>query len=320
MSDLQNSSNQATEQRWKIATAILSLLFIIALIIGTTFYSKYKATETKAVTLGEQLDSTRTGLEVELASLNDSYKYQIDVNDTLSSDLQAKILEVEDLQVRIAKARKALNKSENNNAEIKGRLAQMEELKVSLEADILGLKAENQSLAVSNQELNTELVSTKDVVNTLNAKVMSLTSANGKLIGRLSTIAPAGFRADNFTVTSANKRDKITTNGKKIDEITVTFDLNNIPAEFQGQRDLYLVLSQFNGNPVESVPGQEVSLKFGNEPIKLHAADIEKTKLRERQNISMSFEPSDNLEPGTYNVMVYADSGYLGSTGFLVSK
>ena len=121
-------------------------------------------------------------------------------------------------------------------------------------------------------------------------------------------------------MTSANKRDKLTTNGKRIDEITVTFDLNNIPVEFQGDRDIYLVLSQFNGNPVTSVPGQEVNLKFGNEPIQLHAADIEKTKLRERQSISMSFEPSDNLEPGTYNVLVYADSGYLGSTGFLVSK
>lgn len=320
MSEMQNSSPNNTDQKWKLVAGAFSLLFILALIFGITFYSKYRATEDKALTLGEQLDSTRSNLQTELATLNDSYKYQIGLNDTLSSDLQEKILQIDDLQERIAQARKALKTSESKNAEIKGRLAQMEELKLALEQDILGLKEENKSLASSNADLNAELTTTKDVVNTLNAKVMALTSANGKLTGRLSALAPAGFRADNFTVTSANKKDKLTTKGKHIDEITVTFDLNNIPVEYQGDRAIYLVLSEFNGNPVTSVPGEDVNLKFGNEPIQLRAADIEKIKLRERQSMSMSFEPSDNLNPGTYNVMVYADSGYLGSTGFLVSK
>jgi len=267
-----------------------------------------------------QLDSTRSELQGQLAELNLNYTDQMAMNDTLSVELQQKVDEVNDLQVRIDKARKALKSSEANNAQIKARLAQMEELKVALERDILGLKEENASLATSNQELNTELSATKDEVNTLNSKVMSLTAANEKLTGRLKTVAPAGFRADNFTVTSATKKDKLTTKGKKIDEITVTFDLNNIPEEYQGNRELYLVLTEFNGNPVASVPGKEVNLKFGNEPIHLRAADIEKTSLKARQSMSMSFEPTDNLNAGTYNVMVYADSGYLGSTGFLVSK
>lgn len=320
MTEIQNQSGINPDQRWKIATGILGALLFGALIFGITFYSKYKSTETRASALGTQLDSTRTQLQGELASLNINYSDQIALNDTLSTELQTKINEVEDLQVRIDKARKALKSSEANNKEIKARLAQMEELKVALERDILGLKEENQSLASSNQELNTELSSTKDVVNTLNSKVMSLTQANEKLTGRLRSVAPAGFRADNFTVSSANKKDKLTTKGKKIDEITVTFDLNNIPDEYQGKRDIYLVLTEFNGNPVASVPGTEVNLHIGNEPVQVRAADIENANLKARQSMSMSFEPTDNLIPGTYNLMVYADNGYLGSTGFLVSK
>lgn len=320
MTQIQNSSENTSDNRWKTTSIILGVLFLGAVIFGATFYSKYKATDHKATDLGTQLDSTRTELQGQLAELNVNYSSQIALNDTLSVDLQEKIAEVNDLQVRIDKARKALKTSEANNAQIKARLAQMEELKVALERDILGLKEENASLAASNQELNTELSSTKDEVNTLNSKVMALTQANEKLTGRLKTVAPAGFRADNFTVTSATKKDKLTTKGKKIDEITVTFDLNNIPEEYQGNRELYLVLTEFNGNPVASVPGKEVNLKFGNEPIHLRAADIESTSLKARQSMSMSFEPTDNLNPGTYNVMVYADSGYLGSTGFLVSK
>lgn len=320
MTEFQNQSNGSGDQRWKMIAAILGLLFVVATIFGVTFYSKYKATDTKANDLGTQLDSTRAKLQGDLAALNINYTDQIALNDTLSVELQEKVNQVNDLQIRIEKARKALKSSEANNAEIKARLAQMEELKLALERDILGLKEENQSLAASNQELNSELSSTKDEVNTLNSKVMSLTQANEKLTGRLRAVAPAGFRADNFTVTSATKKDKITSKGKKIDEITVTFDLNNIPDEYQGNREIYLVLTEFNGNPVAAVPGKEVNLKFGNEPVHLRAADIEKANLKARQSMSMSFEPSDDLNPGTYNVMVYADNGYLGSTGFLVSK
>jgi hypothetical protein len=320
MTDVNNQSENTNNQSWKIATGVLAFLFLGAIVFGTVFYNKYKATSNKATDLGTQLDSTRTQLQGELASLNTNYSEQIAINDTLSVDLTEKIAEVEDLKVRIAKARKDLKTSQANASQIKARLAQMEELKVALEQDILGLKQENQSLAASNVELNTELTTTKDEVNTLNKKVMSLTQANEKLTGRLRIVAPAGFRADNFTVTSENKKDKLTTKGKRIDEITVTFDLNNIPDEFQGSREIYLVLTEFNGNPVAAVPGKEVNLKFGNEPVQVRAADIEKANLKARQSMSMSFEPTADLNPGTYNLMVYADNGYLGSTGFLVSK
>lgn len=320
MTDMQNQSENTNTQSWKIATAVLGVLFLGAIIFGGMFYSKYKASSNKATDLGTELDNTRTQLQGELAALNTSYGEQIAINDTLSADLQTKIAEVEDLKVRIAKARKELKTSQANAEQIKSRLAQMEELKIALEKDIEGLKVENQTLLANNQELNTDLMATRDEVSTLNKKVMSLTAANEKLTSRLRTVAPAGFRADNFTVTSATKRDKVTTKGKKIDEITVTFDLNNIPEEYQGNRELYLVLTEFNGNPVASVPGKEVNLKFGNEPVQVRAADVEKANLKARQSMTMSFEPTDDLNPGTYNLMVYADSGYLGSTGFLVSK
>jgi len=305
---------------WKIATAIFGVLFLAAVVFGGVFYSKYNHSSLQATDLGTQLENTRTQLQGELATLNTQYSDQIAVNDTLSSDLKAKVAEVEDLKVRIAKAKKELKSSLANNEQIKSRLNQMEELKVALEKDIENLKAENSTLAQGNANLNMELAQTKDQVTTLNTQVMSLTSANEKLTSRLKTIAPAGFRADNFTVTSETKNNKITSKGKKIDEITVSFDLNNIPEEFQGNREIYLVLTEFNGNPVAEVPGKDVNLQVGDTPVKVHVADLEKVTLKDRQSVKMSFEPTDDLDPGTYNVMVYADNGYLGGTGFLVSK
>jgi cell division protein FtsB len=221
---------QPESNSWKIAAAVFGVLFLAAVVFGGVFYSKYNQSTHRVANLGTELESTRTQLQGELSTLNTQYSDQIAVNDTLSSDLKAKVAEVEDLEVRIAKARKDLKTSQANNTAIKARLDQMEELKVALEKDIENLRAENSTLAQGNAELNSELITTKDQVNTLNQQVMSLTTANEKLTGRLKTVAPAGFRADNFTVTSETKNDKLTTKGKKIDEITVSFDLNNIPA------------------------------------------------------------------------------------------
>ncbi len=316
--DNQNPENQGLG--WKVASIIMGVLLIGSIAFGVMFYNRHNESAHKAMDLSTQLDNTRTQLQGELATLNSAYTGEIATNDTLSSELQKKVTEVADLQDRINKAKKDLKSSLANNKEIQGRLAQMEDLKVALEKDIADLRDQNVALAASNHELNTELTSTKDEVVNLNTKVMSLTAANSKLTNRLRIVAPAGFTADNFTVTSEDKRDKLTTKGKKIDQINVKFDLNNIPEELQGGHEIYLVLTQFNGNPVAVVPGKDVNLTFGDQAVSVHAADLEKLDLKDRQVVNMSFEPTDNMTPGTYNLMVYSDTGYLGSTGFMVSK
>jgi len=322
MADINNQIGNSDNQvlKWKVASIIMGVLLIGSIAFGVMYYNKHNDASHRAMDLSTKLDNTQTQLEGELATLNTAYGDEIATNDTLSGELQKKVAEVEDLQSRIAKARQDLKSSQVNNKQIKARLDQMEELKVALEKDIATLRDENVSLAASNHELNTELTATKDEVINLNTKVMSLTAANTKLTSRLKILAPAGFRADNFTVTSADRNDKQTTKGRRIDEITVRFDLNNIPEEFQGNREIYLVLTEFNGNPVAVVPGKEVNLTFGDQPVNVRVADLEKVNLKDRQSMTMSFEPTDNLIPGTYNVMVYADNGYLGSTGFMVSK
>jgi len=313
-------SQEKQSAPWKGVSAALGILLIGALVFGSVFYSKYQDANRKAGDLGTILDETKTRLEGEMASLNSAYTLQIAENDTLSSDLQVKIAEVEELKVRIAKARKELKSSQANANAIKDKLAQMESLKDELEADIAGLRSQNEVLTVSNQALTENLGQARNEVSNLNHQVMVLTQANDKLTTRLRTLAPAGFRADNFTVTSANRRDKVTTKSRKIEEVKVSFDLNNIPEEFQGARSVYLVLTEFNGNPVEEVPSNEVRISNGQQSVHVQAADAQQLQLRNRQSVTMSFVPEDDLAPGTYNLLVYADNGYLGSTGFLVSK
>src|SRR5687768_2821293 len=240
MTDINNQIENSNDRvvGWKVASIILGVLLIGAIAFGAMYYNRHNDASTRATDLSVQLDNTRTQLEGELTTLNTSYDDQIKINDTLSVELQTKVKEVEDLQVRIADVKKELSTSTANNKQIRSRLNQMEALKVALEADIVSLRDANVSLTASNQQLNAELTTSKEEIGNLNTKVMSLTTANDKLTGRLRTLAPAGFRADNFTVVSSDRKDNPTTKGKRIDEITVTFDLNNIPEEYQGSREL----------------------------------------------------------------------------------
>lgn len=312
--------NNKSGNTWKITSAVLGILLVGALVLIAILYARYKDSSGHATDLGTTLDETKARLEGELTSLNDAYRQQISENDTLSADLQQKIDEVEHLKVRIAKARKELTASQANAEAVKARLAQLEELKTALEADILGLRDENENLSASNQALQEDLGSAKAEINSLTHQAIALTQANEKLTSRLRSLAPAGFRADNFTITSANRKDKATTKARQIEEVKVSFDLNNIPQEYQGARQLYLVITEFNGNPVKAIPTRDVRVRNGEQTANLLAADIQAVALRPRQTITMRFEPNDDLAPGLYNVMVYADNGYLGSTGFQVSR
>jgi hypothetical protein len=51
-------------------------------------------------------------------------------------------------------------------------------------------------------------------------------------------------------------------------------------------------------------------------PVVINVVDRTTTKLKDRQNIEMSFSTDRDLESGIYNVLVYADHGFLGSTTF----
>src|SRR5688572_27679529 len=201
MTDINNQIENANERvvGWKVASIILGVLLIGSIAFGAMYYNRHNAASLKATDLSTQLDNTRTQLEGELTTLNTSFDDQIRINDTLSVELQSKVQQVEELQGRIAQAKKELQSSQANAKQIRSRLEQMETLKIALEADIVSLRDANITLTSSNQQLNAELTSSKEEIVMLNTQVMSLTSANEKLTGRLRTLAPAGFRADNFT-------------------------------------------------------------------------------------------------------------------------
>ena len=316
--EMSRTENENNKNGYKTATLVFALLFAGALATTVWFINENNNKETYANNLSseiEGLNETKGALTTNLTELQGEYDVQIASIDTLQLNLKEKVKAVEELQWRIGEAKKQLASSQKNEEAFRTKLAQLEDLKVSLESDMAMLSEENGALKETNKYLQTSLANNATTIEQLNEEMAVMTADNNKLQQRLYTIAPAGFKAENFTVVAERRNDKITSKAKQADEVKVSFDLDNVPMDHQGKRDIYLVLTEFNGNDVASVPSRKVSVKASDSPISVSAVDIETMNLKGRQSVTMSFTPDDKLAPGTYNVLVYADNGFLGSTG-----
>lgn len=300
----------------KILNFVLGGLLILA--IGGIFYFSNQANQMqdRSVSLATELEDTRTNLEGELSEVQTSYEVQVAENDSLSVQIQEKVVEVEQLQKKIGSMRRQLASSKANATAIKEKLAKLEALKNELESELGGLKEQNEQLAAANFNLTSELNSSKAEIDNLNTQVADLTDRNEAMHNRLMTLAPAGYRADNFRVVMQKKNDKLTSKAKRVDEITVSFNLDHVPAEKQGDGEVYLAITTLGGKPVKAVGGNTVSVPAIDEQIKVDAADIQKVSLKDSQRLDMSFKMKEKLAAGEYNVLVYSNAGYLGSTGF----
>ena len=75
----------------------------------------------------------------------------------LSATLEERVREVDELKERIQRVRGQLAKSQQINDQINARLVQLEQLRDSLENDIITLQGQNEELRASNNEIATEL-------------------------------------------------------------------------------------------------------------------------------------------------------------------
>lgn len=298
---------------WILGT-LLAIAFFSALYYGIKSNRLENEKSELTVNLGD-LDIQKESLQGELSQMDSSYKIQIATNDTLSTTLKERVKEVENLKARIWTAKQNLKESKEENQEISDRLVKLEELKSELEEDIIALNETNGELKTANDELSTDLDMTKKEAVALNQKIEQMVEKNEQLIARLYTIAPAGFIADNFSVRAEKRNDKLTAKARQAETIKVSFDINDVPGQYQQDEELYLVITSFDGNPVNELSGEEMQVT-AKSPMAVNAIDVTQTTLKDRQNIEMSFDTNRDLESGMYNLMVYADHGFLGATTF----
>jgi hypothetical protein len=288
---------------------VLGVLLIGAIIWGSVQSSKknqlLSQNELMSSDLGE-LTELKANLEKEVDSLKQEYFAVAEENETLSGSLS-------EAQTRMADLEKALKSEKGkSSSQVNNLRAQIEELiavKTELQGAIAAVQAENDSLKMVTGILTQDL-------NVAREENQALANLNQTIQEEVKRLTLANFKASAFRVDTEQRNDKVSTKAKRIREINVSFDLTNVPAEYQGVRPLYLTVTDDKGVPINVANPIRTKVVVNDQAMDLIAVKSKDVNVGDNQRLSFNYELEDKLKPGFYRASVYTDVGLLGASSF----
>ncbi|MDX1939707.1 MAG: hypothetical protein SFU99_04100 [Saprospiraceae bacterium] len=294
---------------------VMTVLFVLALIgLLITYFGKNKVIN-ETNTERDALLVERTNLERDLDSLQNVLQLASAENDSLQgslSDLQ-KLVQEKEAAVRSIRAQSA-----NTTTGLRQEINQLRQIRGELEGAIGQLQAENEQLRTDNERLLAENEQLTTERGQLTSQVSDLNKFNQTLQDQVAKLTRAGIKAQAFRVDVETRSDKLTSKARRTREIAITFDLVDLPEEYQGAHTLYLVLTDVNGALLTT----EGTLINANIPtpsgsaLQIQAQQTKEVNLARAQRLSFNYPVEEKLKSGTYVATVYADFGILGSSSF----
>lgn len=290
-------------------------LLLLLLLGGTSVYFWKKSNSTglenaRLMDEAQLLQTEKAMIEQALDSLTQSYNSLRVENE----DLRGKEAATAEL---IAQKDAAIQKIKGTNQrELKALRQQVEELrrlKIEYETLIAALTEENNQLKEENQRLLGENQQLQSENTNLNTLVDDLAQ---KLEDQIRKTQSAKFKATSFRVELERRGDKPTIRAKKAKEISVSFDLIDVPKVYQGDQHLYLAITDDKGNPIASAKPIKTTVDAPGGSIQVVAQQVKAVSLAEAQRLNFVYELDEKLKRGNYVVAIYCNVGLLGVSKF----
>ena len=234
----------------KAKQGLIILAVILGLLLLFSFYWGWKNNKAKNALIQdkielsgelEDLEELREDLATEVDSLQVAYESLYEENVTLQGSLSEAESKIASKDAAIRNEKKRASSEINNlRAEIQDLLAS----KGELESSIADLQAENDELRSQNELLTQDLSAAR-------SQNQELANLNRTIQDEVSRLTLANFKASAFQVDVENKSGKkVTTKSGRARRIRVSFDLTNVPEEYQGMQTIYLTITDDKGTPV----------------------------------------------------------------------
>ena len=300
---------------------VILIVLLLLLIVGGIFVmNRQSKLEGQNEELSMQVDSLlleKEALLIEFEAIQLAFQEEESRADSLSTvlaDVQQQITE------RNAAAQKIKQQHTTEVSGLKKEIEELRQLRTESETYIAQLKSENAALLAQNLEL-TENVQSMQVANDqLTEKGQNLEASNSQLQKTVGKLTAASVKASNFQINADKKSGKNTANAKKVRSINVSFDMNNVPAEYQVNQTIYLVITDEFGTPIKVANPIRVQLKTNDGKInEIEAQQEKKVKLSANQRIDFTQEFDSKLKAGKYKATVHSQLGILGSGSFVLS-
>lgn len=298
-----------TQQILIVVTVILLILLLLAGWWGLGLNNEKKALESDKEQLTSELGemgAIKLKLEEEVANLQNTYDLLVEENEALQGTLATtqKQLVAKDVAIRNANKKSA---SESND--LKGQIEALLTVRDSLLSNITNLQEENQALREKAGILEEDL-------NIARQEKAALENLNKSMQAELDRLTLANFKASAFQVSVEQKNTKVTSKSRRARKINVTFDLTDVPEEYQGVKTIYLSVTDDKGTPIKVANPINKKITAGNQQIDIIAIEAKEVNIGASQRLSFVHELDEKLASGYYRASVYTDIGLLGATSF----
>jgi len=306
MADNTNQNQEATPRKKKRAP--VGLIVIIIILIGllgfiTWLYIDQRETTQQITTeLKKEKDSLRSNL-VDLRSDYDSLKTS---SDSLNQKLDVEQEKIDGLLSEL-KDVKATNYTKIK--QLKDELSTLRSIAKSYVRQIDSLNRLNEQLTEENREVKQELKDTQESKEKLEVEKDSLTEQVEK--ARV-------LRIENLKTIGLNERGKEKSKVNKIDKLKTCFTIKENVLLEPGDRTFYIRIAS---PPDDFILTNSEKNLFEHEGEKLvYSASRTVEYDGSKQDLCIFFDNQAELDPGTYEVYVFATGRMVGQTSFKLEE
>lgn len=306
-------SSEENNSGVRIYAIIITLLFLLAAFFAWRNWSQNKtlvAANEMSEARVDSLLNVRSQLQAEIAQLQTSVEDLTAENEALEGRVAASAGQITQKQ---AEVQKLLASNAKTESALRGEIDALKAQKTEFETIIKLLSTENETLRKENTALKTENAELKGTTEKLASERDDLAK---QLAEQIKKTQSAKFKASAFRVEVEKRGDRLTTKAKKVREVGVSFDLADVPEQYQGAQKLYLVITDDKGVPIKTANPIKATIYAPAGDVEIIAANVRPVNLGETQRISFVQKIDDKLKKGNYVVAVYCDKGLLGASSF----
>lgn len=300
-------------QNSRLYGIIVTVLLLLSAALGWFFWNRSQNVLRERQAEQEQfaaLQQQKVQIERELDSLSVSYADLRTENETLQGKVTSTAAVVEQKEIVIQQIKAA---SAKDLSELRTQVENLQKARTEYETIVTVLKQENESLRTENQRLTGENEQLKGANTQLTEQVGGLAK---QLEEQIRKTQSAVFKATSFRVELERRNDKLTTRAKKAREVMVSFDLADVPQQYQGPQKLYMVITDEKGNPIPTDNPTRATVYAPTGPVEIQAQQVKAVNLEATQRLSFVHKFDDRLRSGNYVVAIYCDKGLLGASSF----
>jgi predicted nucleic acid-binding Zn-ribbon protein len=289
----------------------LILMTILAAVFGYLYYKEHNITQKQETDLETRVKELATS-EIKL--------------DSISKQLDARILEVQGLGGDVAELQKVKASLESDrvalrkgNASMGRKIKEYEEFLTKKDTEIAQLREENQQLISQNEGLTQEKTELQTSRQAVRDSLSGVVAQKTELESKVTTAA--ALRARNVKVYAVSSKGKIregeNVKSKRVDKVRVDFILEKNPLTMTDDKTIYLRIIDPSGATIsDTKTGSGVFQYNGQEQGYTVSKDV--TYSNNNQDVSILYDRDAPFTSGKYTIELYSEGFSIGEGSFSV--